>query len=160
MLDQEIRPVTALNRDGLVQMVEHVDQKHEEAHKRLRLDLRQLEEEVNKGFQSLRESSLTNRAKITEIEKMPVDATKLVLSTPVIVAMIVMALGIAAAMWSVRSGMERLSDKMEAASKLSDVQNGALKTSVDDMKRRQELQQYEIQSLKEAILTANPAKLK
>lgn len=145
-------------RDGLLQMIQQNDEKHDEAHRRLRQDLDRLEEQVNKGFNSLREGFLTNSSRIETVANTPIDATKLVLNTKVVVALLVMVLGIAAAVWTIRSGMDRLSDRMEATAKLQDVQSGALKTAVDEMRRRQELQQYELQSLKEAILAMKAGK--
>lgn len=139
--------------DGLIQMVQQNDEKHDEAHRRLRQDFDKLEEQVNKGFESIRERITASESNIKSIEKTPIDATKLVLSTPVVVTLVIMALGIAAAVWGVRAGMEQLAEKMESAAKLQDMQNTALKTSMDDMRRRQELQQYEVQGLKEAVLT-------
>lgn len=149
----EVAMAAAVSRDALAQMIENVDKNHAAAHVRIREDFKRFEEELDKRYQLLYDGYMTNKAKIAEIEKTPIDATKLVLGTKVIVALVVLVLGVAAAVWSLRSGMDRLADKMEATAKLQDVQTVGLKTSVDDMKRRQELQQYEIQGLKEAILT-------
>lgn len=150
--------MTARRDDGLLQMIEQNDDKHEEAHRRLRQDLDKLEEQVNKGLQSLRDGFNANKSRIETVEQKPIDATKLVLSTPVVVTIVVIALGIAAGVWGIRSSMQQLADKLESSAKLQDVQNTALKTSVDEMRRRQELQQYEIQGLKEAILTGKARK--
>lgn len=150
--------MTARRDDGLLQMIEQNDDKHEEAHRRLRQDLDRLEEQVNKGLQSLRDGFMANQSSIEHLKQKPIDATKLVLSTPVVVTIVVIALGIAAGVWGIRSSMQQLADKLESSAKLQDVQNTALKTSVDEMRRRQELQQYEIQGLKEAILTGKARK--
>ena len=146
-----------LSRDALVQKIENVDENHQDAHRRLRNDLDSLKLEMNNAFRALREDISANKSSIELVKQTPLDATKLVLSSRVVVALVAIALGIAAAVWSIRSGMEQISDKMEATAKLQDVQTSALKSSVDDMKRRQELQQYEIQGLKEAILVGNKA---
>ena len=140
---------------ALEQMIENVDENHQDAHKRLRHDLEVLEQEMNNGFKSLREDIHTNKNSIELLKQTPLDATKLVLNSKVVVALVIMALGIAASVWSIRSGMDQMASRMETATKLQDVQYAAIKTSVDEMRRRQELQQFELQSLKEAILVGN-----
>jgi len=140
-------------RSGLFQAIDQNDRKHTEAHTRLRHDLDKLEEQVNQGLEGLRSMARSNLAKIESIERTPVDATKLMLRAPVVVTVIIVALGGVGAVWSIRSGQDRLSDKVEAAFKLQQVQYDALKTAVDQNSRRTELQQYEIQGIKEMILT-------
>src|SRR5512132_642111 len=93
-------------RDNLIQMIEQNDQKHEEAHRRLRQDLDKLEEQVNKGLESLRERAQANRLKLEEIERLPVDATKLILRTPVVVTIVAFVLAIAGAGWAIKSSVD------------------------------------------------------
>lgn len=150
--------MTPRSTDALAQMIENVDGNHTDAHKRLRGDLEELKREMTRGFSALRDDIHTNKASIAEVKNTPVDATKLMLRTPVVVTLVAVVLGIAAAVWGIRSGMDRIADKMEATARLQDVQTSALKTSVDEMKRRQELQQFELQALKEAVLVSNKAK--
>lgn len=149
---------------GLLQMIELNDQKHDDAHKRLRTDLRELETQVNAGFQSLREGYSANVNKIEALAAKPLDATKLVLAPRVVVSIVACSIGLAGAVWASTAGlrsdmrdiltrMEAQKQASEAAGRLQEVQTSAIKTSVDEMKRRQELQQYEIQNLKEVILT-------
>ena len=139
-------------QEGLYQAIAQVDVKHDAAHKRLREDFRVLEERMGEAIQLLRDRSETNAKGIDKLVAMPVDATKLMLRAPVVVTVLVFALGMAAAVWSIRSSMERLSDKVEATAKLQDVQNSGLKSAVDAVSRRQELLQYEFQSFKEQTL--------
>lgn len=139
-------------QEGLHQAIAHVDVKHDAAHKRLREDFRELEDRMSEAVQLLRDRSEANAREINKLTATPVDATKLMLKAPVVVTLVIFALGMAAAVWSIRSSMDRLSDKVEATAKLQDVQNSGLKASVDAVQRRQELLQYEFQSFKEQTL--------
>lgn len=150
----------------LLQMVSQNDQKHDDAHKRLRVSFRELEDRIESNFEYLRDGFMANRARMDALEKqagMPVDVTKLVLTPRVVVAIVVASLTLAGGIWASTAGlrsdvrdiltrMEAQTATYESVAKLQEVQSNALKTAVDDMKRRQELQQYEIQQLKEVIL--------
>jgi hypothetical protein len=148
-------PMPRRSPDALLQMIENVDETHDNAHKRLRGDFEELKREMTRALNALRDDIHANKASITELRNAPLDATKLMLTSKVVVALVIMALGIAASVWSIRSGMDQMASRMETATKLQDVQYAAIKTSVDEMRRRQELQQFELQSLKEAILVGN-----
>jgi hypothetical protein len=158
--------MTSRRDDGVIQMIEQIDEKHAEAHRRLRQDLDRLEEQVNRGFESLREGRQSNSSRIEKLETAPIDATKLVLNSKVVVSLVVIALGIAAAVWGLRSAITDLASKMDTTYKLQELQNVAtkaatddVKASINDMKRRQELQQYEIQGLKDMVKDAIAAKV-
>jgi len=144
--------MTASRRDdGFIQMIEQIDEKHTEAHRRMRQDLDRLEEQVNKGFEALREGRQSNTLRIQNLEAAPIDASKLFLNAKIVIAAIIMAVGIAAAVWGLKSAISDLTSKLDTASKIQELQNNTMKNSVDDMKRRQELQQFQIQELKDAI---------
>jgi len=151
--------MTASRRDdGLIQMIEQNDEKHEAGHERLRRDIdrvegfaKRLEDQVNKGFESLREGRQSNTARIQQLEAAPIDATKLFLNAKVVVAAIIVALGIAGMLWGLKSAVSDLASKLDTASKIQELQNATMKSTLDDMKRRQELQQYEIQGVKDAL---------
>lgn len=151
-------------------MIVQNDVKHDEAHKRIRTDLRKIEEDLTEGFQALRMIQQKNTDRIAELAAAPVNAAKLVLDGKMAVAIVVTVLTIAGGVWTSTSGMrsdvrdiitrmdsqKAAMDAQKAATesigKLQEVQSGQLREAVSDMKRRQELQQYEIQSLKEVIL--------
>jgi hypothetical protein len=61
------------------------------------------------------------------------------------------ALGIAGMLWGLKSAVSDLASKLDTASKIQELQNATMKSTLDDMKRRQELQQYEIQGVKDAL---------
>ena len=157
------------SRDAtLIQMIEQNDEKHEEAHRRLRQDLDRLEDQVNKGLEALRLSAQSNLNKIEGVERMPVDATKLMLRTPVVVSILVtlltVAFGIAGTWWTMRSGLDRLTDKLESTEKLREasaqiqkMQIEMLSTTVKDVKNSQTLKQFDVQEVKD-LLVAGKAK--
>lgn len=151
--------MTAARRDdGAIQMIEQIDEKHTEAHRRLRHefdllshDVDLLKDQVNKGFESAREGRQTNANRIEKLETSPVDVTKLVLSSKVVVTLVIIALGIAASVWKLQSSISDLAGKMDTTYKLQELQNNQMKDSIDEMKREQKLRQYEVQELKDAI---------
>lgn len=157
--------------DVLYQAMEQMDEKHDAAHKRLREDFRELEERMNDALQLIRDRQQENRERISKIADMPPNAEKLILNAKTIIAMVIFAVSITGGVWSANSGvraetsglrsdvrdiltrMEAQKNAYDSIAKLQEVQSNTVKTAIDDMKRRQELQQYEIQNLKEVILT-------
>lgn len=156
--------MSPLNLAALQQMITSVDEKHVEAHQRLRHDYRELRSQLDLGLQSIRNDLASSRMEIAKIEATPVDATKLVLTPKIVVGIVVTVVAIYGGIWAstyglrsdvrdILSRIETQKTAVEAASKLQEVQANTLNKSIDEMRRRQELQQYEIQSLKEAVLT-------
>ena len=152
---------------GLFQMIDQIDQKHEDGHKRLRDDMRELQEQHANLLDSLgllrdKQSDTANR--IGNIEKTPPNVENVIMTPRVLVAIVIFSITVAGGIWSSTAGLrsdvrdiltrmdsQRMS--LEASDKLQEVQATAMRVAVDDMKRRQELQQYEIQALKEVIIT-------
>lgn len=159
--------MTPTTLEGMLQMVEQIDQTHREAHTRLRSEIARLADTVESNFtyHSEREGQL--RTKVTSVAAKldsPIDATRLVLTPKVVATVVAFAVTIAGGVWASTAGLRsdvrdiltRMDAQQQAARANADVQKvtaDALKTAVEDMRRRQELQQYEIQNLKEAILT-------
>ena len=139
-------------RDALIQMVQQNDEKHEESHRRLRQDLDRLEDNVNKGLESLRILTAANLAKIEANAQLPIDATKLILRTPVVVSIVIFVVITVGAVWGIRSSNERLADRVEATARLQEEQITAIKADVKEVKQRQELKQYDVQELKDMII--------
>ena len=73
-----------------------------------------------------------------------------------VIAIITTVISIVGGIWlstaAMRSDIRDIKTRMELQAELDQARNENLRESVESMKRRQELQQYEIQSLKEAIL--------
>lgn len=165
MPDQvEADSMTPPNADSLLQMIGQNDEKHDAAHERLRYDLRALEAQVDAGFQALRASDATLLGDMKAMAATPVDVAKLVLAPRLVASIVAAALLMAGGMWASTSGlrsdvrdiltrMEAQKTAGEAVAKVQEVQSITLRAAVDDLKRRQELQQSDIQVLKDAILT-------
>lgn len=155
---------------GLWQAIAQTDEKHDAAHKRLREDIRELQaqhENLIASLSNLRDKQMENGNRIDNIAKTPPNIENLIMSPKVLVSIVVFTITVIGSIWSSTSGlrsdvrdiltrMEAQKTAYDATSKLQEVQSNALKTAIDDMKRRQELQQYEIQGLKEAIITGKP----
>ena len=159
--------VTPNTLEGLLQMVEGIDQTHREAHTRLRTELANLSDTVESNFTYHTEREGQLRAKVTSVAAKldsPIDATRLMLTPKVVAVIVGFAVTVSGGVWASTAGLRsdvrdiltRMDAQQQAARAQADVQKvtaDALKTAVEDMRRRQELQQYEIQNLKEAILT-------
>jgi len=168
----------AVNHDGFLEILDQTDQKHTDAHQRLRTDFRELETRLDEAMKLLGEAHGANRAKLAELAATPVDMTKLVLRTPVVVSIILVICSIVGGMWASTSGLRSNIDKvviqMEAASALAaeraqrvadnnGVIKDALATNSRDLKeqislitKRQELQQLQIQQMQESIIRLTP----
>lgn len=154
----------AATHEGWAALLDATDQKHSEAHKRLRDDFRQLEERVEEMYRLLNDANLANKQRIHDLANTPVDATKLIMTPKVVVSIVGTALLVSGSMWAFNTGMrsdvrdiltrmdaQRIA--MESAVKFQDMQTTAIKVSVDEVRRRQEDQQQQILGLKESILS-------
>ena len=153
--------------EGCLQLIEQIDEKHSDGHSRLRAELANLADKVESNFTYHSEREGQVRQKVTTLAAKldtPIDATRLVLTPKIVAVIVTFAVTIAGGVWASTSGLRsdvrdiltRMDAQQQAARANADVQKvtaDALKTAVEDMRRRQELQQYEIQNLKEAILT-------
>lgn len=171
----------AVNREGVMAIIDDMDQKHLEAHKRLRKEYEDIEAKMAEGFKTLSDGQMLNRARIAEQEQAikalastPIDATKLVMTPKIVASIVFVVVGLSGGMWASTSGLRsdvrdiltRMASEQRVAdanAKLLEVNNTtisrALEANSKEMKeslgavtRRQELQQYEIQQLKETIM--------
>lgn len=101
------------------------------------------------------------------VAKAPTDASVLSFRLPMVVGIVVGAASIVSTLYvgfaGIRSDIRDMSTRMEAQTKLFEAQSklqeeraDTLKEAVAAIQRRQELQQYEIQGLKEAVMTQKP----
>ena len=133
----------------LLQMVRDFDDKHEDGHKRLRDDFRRLERRV----EDLGQQYGLVSTRLAQHESTPPDVTKLYFSPRVVFSIVIVVLGLAAGQWELNVSLrDRLLSAIDVNNRMQDERSAALKASIDAMQRRQELQQYEIQGLKETIL--------
>lgn len=158
---------SALN--GVVEMVDVIDQKHQTAHDRLRTELTELEGKVESNYAYLRDRAEVNKGRIDtlaltidNVGSRPVNIDKIIFTPKIAVAIVVSLLSIygffLASTNSLRGDIhdlkvsldsKQLTDKARAD--LQDVQFQSIRTDVTDMKRQIQLQQYEIQNLKELV---------
>lgn len=151
----------ALTPEVLWQRIEQDDKKHDQAHTRLRETLGDLRDALD----SLEQISADSKLLVSRLETAqqdPVDVAKLRFTPSVVIGIITMAITVAAGMWAstyglrsdVRDILTRMNLQTEldvARTKLQDERAANLKDAVDSMRRRQELQQYEIQGVKDAL---------
>lgn len=149
--------------------IDSVDQKHEDAHKRLRESLRDIEQKLESNYEYFRDRVEANKSRIEHIAltvealgRAPVNIDKILFTPRVVVAIVVSLLSIygffLASTSSLRSDLHDLKTQIEArqvADKarqdLQDVQATSIQNTVEDMKRQLQLQQYEIQNLKDIV---------
>ena len=143
----------------LLQMVTQNDEKHEQGHHRLRTDYRELEDRVL----ALEETITTQASTIDSFRERRTDVSQITFSPSVVLAIITIILSVAGGMWAstygLRSDVRDILTHM-AAQKDQDVTTARLqeerannfRDSIEAMKRRQELQQYEIQGIKELLV--------
>jgi len=150
----------------LMQLVQQNDEKHEDNHHRLRADLRTLAEQVDE----IETRQHTIMGRVAKLENAPPpDVTKLHFDTRVVVGIVLFAVSVFSAnyasTYSLRSDVRDILTKMaqqdrleESRAKLQEERSNTLRDAIESMKRRQELQQYELQGMKETILALKSAK--
>jgi hypothetical protein len=142
---------------------------HEQAeagHKRLRTDWREHEERVLSLEQARNQYDvrLANLdAALTALKTAPQDLSKITLSPGLVAAIVLSIGGIIAGQvgstWGMRSDIRDINTHLSTQAEtdknkqaLQDDRYTALKGAVDDIKKKQDLQQLEIQNLRETIL--------
>jgi hypothetical protein len=140
---------------GLLRRIDQSDEKRDEASQRLKLDLA----EIRKHLDSLAASQLASNA----LMNAPIDVDKMRFAPRVVVALVAggisIAVGIYASTYGLRSDVRDILTTMESQRQLEDVnqkltdeRSESLRKSIDAIDRRQQLQQIEIQELKEMVL--------
>ena len=153
----EETPMTTPSPDALHQMILNVESNAHDAHRRLRDEIVHLKDQIDRGLSSVRTESNEDRRKFdvhaATLAATPVDATKLVMSTRVIITLIAGVLVIAGSLWNLGNRIDAQRLASENYREMQKIESSTIKSALDGMQRRQELQQYEIQGLKEAIIT-------
>ncbi len=143
----------------ILQMVSQNDEKHEQGHQRLRTDWRELDERV----EHLETVSAQHENRLVAITSTPQDISKLSMSPGLVASIVLAVVGIVgtnlATTWGMRSDISSINLRLESRSeldkstqKIQDERASALQKVVDEIKRKQDLQQLEVQSLRETIL--------
>lgn len=142
-------------------VLEDIDEKHIEAHKRLRADLADIHARVESNFQHFSKELQLQQGTIGSLSakaNAPIDALSLVMSTKAIVSLIGGVVIIALSYWNLAAKLDQQQKDAAAAAKLQEVQMKALgdavtsaSTTAADAKRQYELLRYEFQGLKDAL---------
>lgn len=148
--------------EDLIKIVAEYREDSDDAHQRLRESLRGLSTTVESNFRHFEDQGNLLRASISAVAiqaSTPVDARKLVLTTPAIIAVVLGAVSVAASYWNLSTKLDAQQRAKEASDKLWEVQMTALggavaeaKSTAADAKRQYELLRYDFQSLKETVI--------
>jgi hypothetical protein len=147
---------------ALVRIVERIDRDRVLDHERLRKDVTALEA---LAATAAREREAL-RLEVERVKATRVEAGELVAAPRTVSAILVIVLSIvssvSAGTWIIRSTFLRIEAKIETAAEIQAVKDAAaaardaqITKSIDEMRRRTELQQYESQQLKEAVLSSS-----
>ena len=118
---------------------------------------------ILKGIDQLEKAQLKQENDLSTLAKAPQDLSKIVMSPGVILTIVVtivsIVLGQQASTWGLRSDMRDVSTRMAEQAKIDETRQtaqkeraDALKGAVESVAKKQELQQLEMQSLRETIL--------
>ncbi len=140
--------------ESLAQQVADHEADTQAAHKRLRDTLVDLKDEVDHVGSEQRATAHD----LDLLRRTPVDATKLILSTRAILAVVLAAVTIAASYWNLSTKIDAQQKATEATARLQEIQMKVLgdaaadaKATAADVKRQYELLRYEFQGLKDAL---------
>lgn len=149
-----------------IQRVDDSDKIHEAGHKRLREDLEKLVMRV-----STIESQLPNLERRATILEQPVDVSKLRIQTRDVIGIVVVCLTIASSVWASTSGlrtdnqalrsdvrdiitrMQAQSNSSAAETKLQDERMANMQRAINDVKAQQTMQDLQIRSLRELVVS-------
>lgn len=165
--------MTPQSLNAIVELVDANDQKHDEAHGRLRTDLRACEARLESNYTYFRERLDAMSGRVERVDTLmqanaqaPVNIDKLFLSPRVLLTLacsLVFGVGsVSGVFWATTSGMKTDIAELKAAlavkqakddsrADVQDARDKALSNDVGDMKRQLQLEQYEIQNLKELL---------
>lgn len=140
---------------GWGEFITEVDDKHQRAHERLRLDFRELERTVESNYQHFSTVTDLLKAKVSSLESnagKPIDATTLVMPLKATIAIVGAALVVSASMWALNNKIDAQQKSAEAAAKFQESQISTLREQLAANQRNTELLRYEVQQLKETVI--------
>lgn len=135
-----------INIAGLLELIDQHNNKHDQAHRRLRLDFRELEARVSEDIKPFLDRQQIITSRLDTLVNTPVDVSKMVFTPKVVIGIIATVLSISVGMWASNSGLRsdvrdiittmaqerRVSD---ANAKLLEVNNTTIKTALTDNTR-------------------------
>jgi len=147
--------------DGLIQMITQNHEQAEDGHARLRGDYAALKQTVDSNYHFFDDQIRFLRSELGTVAAkvdMPLDATKLVLSTKAIIALTIAVVGIVGSYWNLSAKIDAQQRAVESQARLEQVQMDTLKSAADDAKataadakRQYELLRYDFQALKDTL---------
>jgi hypothetical protein len=145
-----------INYAGLLELLQHTDEKHDEAHKRLRESYRELDQRLDDGLRLLADKQHASNTRLTEMATTPVDVTKLVLTPRIVASVVAIVLAISGAMWAqnagLRSDVRDILTRMDSEKRVTDANAKLLEVNSTTINRALENNARE---LKDAIAAVN-----
>lgn len=94
-----------INLAGLLELIDEHNKKHDEAHKRLREDFRELESKVTDAIRPIVEKQQTIHGRVEALANAPVDVSKVMFAPRVVFAIITVVLSLSVGFWASNSGL-------------------------------------------------------
>jgi hypothetical protein len=108
-------------------------------------------------LKSVEDQLAIHRLECANAKSKPIDITQLSIPTRVVVAVVGAAVAIAGGIWAstsgIRSDVRDILTQQTAYARMADERAGALKESISDAKKLQELQRIQLESLTKTVLT-------
>ena len=153
--------VTPMSSGALQQMIEQVDDKHQDGHTRLRRDFLAMAERVQAGEDVMQSHALRLQA-IEQSSQSPTDISRLRFDWRTVVAIVAACValwgstygstyGMRTDLTEIKASVMAAVKSQESNQKLQDERYATLKDSLQAMQRLVQLQQYEVQRLNETI---------
>lgn len=141
---------------SLLQMLQQNDEKHEAAHTRLRL----AHDRLDARLDAIDAACLKLEHRLSTLEKAPTELSNIRFTPQLVIWIVGAFLSVSGGMWAstygLRSDVRDLLTRGDAQAKLEETRADTLTKAIDEMKRRVELQQFEIQSLKDVLVKQQP----
>ena len=166
-------PERRVNNAGVLELVYQNDQKHDEAHRRMRHDLTEFEERMVESMRRVVDTQHALQREVSQFVATPVDVTKMVFTPKIVVGVIIMVMSIAGTVWTINSGLRSdvrdILTRMASEQRVSDANakmieqnsnriNQALETngremkaSIDAVNKRQDLLTLQYNQLSEQL---------
>jgi hypothetical protein len=139
-------------------MLQQNDDKHEDAHRRLRTDIRIGEAErdaLTLRVQALEAMLAQTRQIVTDNKEQPIDIGKIVFDPKMVVAIVGLAVAIVGGNWfinqPIRDGLTVLQGQVSGNTKLEDERAKVFKEAVDGLTRQMEMRRLEIQQVSNSV---------
>ena len=164
-IQQHLARLGNKSTDLLMQKSIDDDEKHLEAHKRLRQSLNENHTEVTTALTNLTKRAGAIESQIAELKAVGADASKLKFPLQLVIGIVAVWSALYASTYGLKSDVRDIlthQDMQRAVelerTKIQDERASQLTKAVEAMRGRQELQQIEIQNLKEIVLTLKTEK--